>query len=179
MDALVDAFTARTAMGLEGAYALWSRELYGVARHALGDDALAEDCVHDALLRVWHAPNRFEGNRQMLRAYLLACVRNEAIATLRSRARRAAREQRAFERAPDEFILAPAFDPVEAERLHAALARLPVEQRAALELAYFGYKTHVEVAAELGVALGTIKSRISLAMRKLSLELAEPRAPRT
>jgi RNA polymerase sigma-70 factor (ECF subfamily) len=145
--------------------------LYAVARHALADAALAEDCVHDALLRVWRSPNRFEGNDLMLRAYLIACVRNEATAILRSRTRRDARERKAvaLEVVPDAEPLA---DPVEAARLRAALERLPAEQRAALELAYYGHKTHVEVAAELGVALGTIKSRISLGMRKLHVDLS-------
>jgi RNA polymerase sigma-70 factor (ECF subfamily) len=172
MDALVHAFAAREPAGLEGAYALWSRELYAVARSALRDGALAEDCVHDALLRVWRAPNRFEGNRSMLRAYLLASVRNEAIATLRSRSRRDDRERKALRLAEAPVDDAPAVDPVEAERVRAALARLSLDQRTALEAAFYGYKTHVEIAASLGVPLGTIKSRIASAMRKLYVELA-------
>jgi RNA polymerase sigma-70 factor (ECF subfamily) len=66
----------------------------------------------------------------------------------------------------------PVVDPVETQRLQSALARLPEEQRKALALAYYGNKTQVEIANELGVPLGTIKSRISMAMRKLQVELA-------
>jgi RNA polymerase sigma-70 factor (ECF subfamily) len=171
MDALVDDFTARRPAGLEEAYALWARVLFSVARAAVNDDAWAEDCVHDALVRVWRAPNHFAGNRAMLRAYLIACVRNESIATLRSQSRRDARESRAARLEPEAAVDAPVADPVEAQRLRAALERLPADQRTALERAYYGNRTHVEIAAELGVPLGTIKSRIAMAMRKLQTEL--------
>jgi RNA polymerase sigma factor (sigma-70 family) len=172
MDELVDAFAARRTSGLEQVYALWSRLFYSVARHAISDSASAEDCVHDALLRVWRAPNRFSGNREMLKAYLITCVRNESLTMLRSDTRRDARELKAARLAPVSTIDPPVVDPVETQRLQGALGRLPEEQRAALTLAYYGNKTHVEIANELGVPLGTIKSRISLAMRKLQTELA-------
>jgi RNA polymerase sigma-70 factor (ECF subfamily) len=179
MDALVDDFAARRPAGLEQAYALWSRELFSVARHAALDNAEAEDCVHDALLRVWRTPNRFSGNRVMLKAYLIACVRNESIALVRSRGRRAARELRAVRLSPESNIEMPLVDPVEAERLRGALMRLPPDQRIALERAYYGNKTHVEVAEELGVPLGTIKSRIAMAMRKLQIQLGSMPEART
>jgi RNA polymerase sigma-70 factor (ECF subfamily) len=171
-DALVERFEAREPGGLEEAYALWSRELFASARHVLHDAAAAEDCVHGALMRVWRSPNRFSGDRRLLRAYLLMCVRNEALSTLRSENRRAARELRAVRLAPDLVEPEPENDPVEAERLKAALARLPDDQRKALESAYYGNKTHVQIASETGIPLGTIKSRIAMAMRKLQSELA-------
>ncbi len=172
VDPLVEDFAARRPAGLETAYALWARLFVSVAHHALADRARAEDCVHDALLRVWRAPNRFEGNRAMLKAYLAASVRNEALAILRSQGRRDARELRAVRLVPETSVDPPAVDPVESARLRGALARLPEEQRIALELAYYGYKTHVQISEQLGAPLGTIKSRIAMAMRKLHAELA-------
>ncbi len=172
MDELVDDFIARRPSGLEKAYELWSRVLVSVARHSISDGGRAEDCVHDALIRVWRMPNRFQGNREMLKAYLIASVRNESLTMLRSQGRRDARELRAARLAPVATVDPPMVDPVETQRLQSALARLPEEQRNALDLAYYGNKTHVEIAAELGVPLGTIKSRISMAMRKLQAELA-------
>ncbi len=170
----MDDFAARRPAGLETAYALWARLFVSVAHHVLDDRTRAEDCVHDALLRVWRAPNRFEGNRAMLKAYLAASVRNEALALLRSQSRRDARELRSARLAPEATVEPPAVDPVESERLRAALARLPDEQRVALELAYYGNKTHVQISQELGAPLGTVKSRIAMAMRKLHAELAVP-----
>ena len=171
MDALVDAFVDRQPEGLEEAYALWSRDFFGVARHAVADSSLAEDCVHDALVRVWRSPNRFAGDRTMLRAYLMAAVRNEALSVLRTRSRRTAREE-TFARLTEAPHDDPAaIDPVEAARVRAAIARLPEDQRAALTHAFYGNKTHVEVARDLDAPLGTIKSRIAAAMRKLQRDL--------
>lgn len=172
MDALVDDFSARRPGGFDRAYALWSRVLFSVARHVLGDDARAEDCVHDALLRVWNARNTFEGDRAMLRGYLIASVRNHAIASSRSESRRAARELRAARLSPQMSDDAPVVDPVETQRVRDALARLPDEQRTAIVHAYYRNQTQAEISQELGVPLGTIKSRIAMAMRKLQTELA-------
>jgi len=62
MEELVEAFAARSLSGLEQVYALWSRLFFSVARHAISDSARAEDCVHDALMRVWRSPSRFTGS---------------------------------------------------------------------------------------------------------------------
>ena len=179
MDDLVEAFAARRPSGLEQAYALWSRLFFSVARHVISDSERAEDCVHDALLRVWRGPNRFVGNRQMLKAYLITCVRNESLGIVRREGRRDDREFKAARLAPVTSVDPPVVDPVETQRLQAALARLPEEQRTALTFAYYGNKTHVEIAQELNVPLGTIKSRISMAMRKLQTELASPEGSRS
>jgi RNA polymerase sigma factor (sigma-70 family) len=179
MDELVEAFAARRPSGLEQVYALWSRLFFSVARHVIPDSALAEDCVHDALVRVWRSPNRFNGNREMLKAYLVSCVRNESLGVVRREGRRDARELKAARLAPLTSVDPPVVDPVETQRLQAALGRLPEEQRTALALAYYGNRTHVEIAQELNVPLGTIKSRISMAMRKLHTELASPGASRS
>jgi len=63
-------------------------------------------------------------------------------------------------------------DFVENRRVREALAQLPEDQRKAVLLAYFGGKTHVEIAKELNQPLGTVKSRISLGLRKLGLALS-------
>lgn len=179
MDELVEAFAGRSPSGLEQAYALWSPLFLGVARHIISDRGRAEDCVHDALVRVWRAPNRFSGNREMLKAYLVTCVRNEALTILRSESRHDARARKAVRLTPVTTVDPPVVDPVETKRLQDALARLPEEQRIALTLAYYGNKTQVEIAKELDAPLGTIKSRISMAMRKLQVELASPEGSRS
>jgi RNA polymerase sigma-70 factor (ECF subfamily) len=181
MDPLVEDFVARRATALEQAYALWATLFVSVAHHVVRELPAAQDCVHDALLRVWRGPNRFSGDRDALRAYLATCVRNEALMALRSNARRGSREERAARLSPiaanDDPVAV--VDPVESERLRSALDRLPEEQRAALTLAYYGNKTHVEIAERLGEPLGTIKSRIASAMRKVRTELATPGGSRS
>ncbi len=168
---MVADFLAQTSGGLERVYRAYGPALYSAARHVLGNDEDAQDCVHDALLRLWERSASYRPERGSLRAYLLVCVRNEAIARLRN----AARHLRIEERAARSELPAYEFDVsdrAEQERLRHAVAALPAEQRAALELAYFGRLTHVQVAERLGVPLGTIKSRLAFALRKLSAALA-------
>jgi len=103
----------------------------------------------------------------MLKAYLVTCARNESLGMVRREGRRDARELKAARLAPVTSVDPPVLDRVEPQRLQHALGCLPEEQRTALTLAYYGNKTHVEVAQELNVPLGTIKSRISMAMRSI------------
>src|SRR5580658_1296347 len=117
---LANEFAARSRDALAHAYERYGRLLYTVARNALGDGAQAEDCVHDALLRVWRMPNSYRAERGPLRAFLTSCVRNEAMTMLRCSGRRAAREERAVRLEPVRVQTLEVADPVEAARLREA-----------------------------------------------------------
>ena len=89
--------------------------------------------------------------------------------------------QRAARPEPEDLPWGPEAEPdqqealemaQETERLGAALALLPEAQRALIEKAYFGELTHTEIAAETGLPMGTIKSRIRLALDKLRAQLS-------
>lgn len=171
-EALAANFAARRPAALGAAYERYAIQLCSVARAVLHDPADAEDCVHDALLRVWRTPDSYRPERGSLHAFLIGCVRNEAMSRLRSAGRRIEREKKAFRLEPVGDIAAPV-DHVEAARVRAALARLPEEQRAALESAFFANLSQREIAEKFGVPLGTVKSRVALGMRKLQRELRE------
>ena len=164
--AMVSDFVRGTTGGLESVYAAYRRPLYSVALRVLGNEDEAQDCVHDALLRIWQRPGSYRPGSGSLRSYLLVSVRNEALTRRRNATRHSLIEERAAqdERPTYEFAVN---DPVERARLQSALQALPAEQKAALELVYFGHLTHAEVAERLGAPLGTIKSRVALALRKL------------
>ena len=171
---MVADFVAGKSSGLEAVYRAYGRPLYSVARNVLANDDDAQDCVHDALVRLWQRPGSYDPQRGPLRSYLLVSVRNEALTRRRNSARHAIIEERAAQPggAPFTYELEMS-DPVERERLRCALAELPQEQKGALELAYFGQLTHVQVAQRLGVPLGTTKSRIAMALRKLNAALTQ------
>jgi RNA polymerase sigma-70 factor (ECF subfamily) len=175
-DGLTADFIARRPEGFTRAYERYASDLVSVARHVLGERAAAEDCVHDALLRVWRKPDSYRAERGALRSFLITCVRNQAMTMLRSSTRRSDRERTSFrlEAAAEPEITVG--DHVEVTRLRTAMQHLPSDQRVALEYAYFGNKTQSQIAHDLGVPLGTIKSRIAHAMRKLAAELREPEA---
>jgi len=172
-DALAAGFIARQPTALGAAYERYAVELCSVARAVLRSAADAEDCVHDALLRVWRTPASFRPERGSLRAFLIVCVRNEAMSRLRGTGRRLERERRAarLEPVPDRE---PSFvDPVEAVRVRSALERLPAEQRVAVEKAFFENLSQRQIAEKLDLPLGTVKSRVMLGVRKLRDELRE------
>jgi RNA polymerase sigma-70 factor (ECF subfamily) len=169
-EALAAAFAAKERWAFDEAYARFGRLLYSTAYHVLGNAEDAQDCVHDALTRVWRSPDSYTRSRGAVRSFLTVCVRNEAITRLRSKTRRRKLEERVAAE-PQEHHELEASDVIEHDRLRAALRTLPPEQRKPLELAYFGYKTHVEIARELNEPLGTIKSRIALGLRKLGAAL--------
>lgn len=168
---MAHAFAGREAWAFAEAYRRFGNLLYSVALNVLGAPQDAEDCVQDVLLRVWRRPGAFASQRGSVRAFLVVCVRNDAISRARSGARRARLAERAAQYASlDEE---PEIDDfVEQRRVREAIAQLPPEQRQALVLAFFQGKTHVQIAQELGQPLGTVKSRISLALRKLGLALS-------
>ncbi|HTA40156.1 MAG TPA: sigma-70 family RNA polymerase sigma factor [Candidatus Acidoferrales bacterium] len=173
-DRLATAFAARERGAFDEAYKRYGALLYSTAYNVLGNADDAQDCVHDALARVWRSPNAYSRARGAVRSFLVVCVRNEAISRLRSQGRRTRLADR-LAAEPQEHDELDVVDVVERDRLRAAMSGLPPEQRAPIELAYYGGKTHVEVAAELGEPLGTVKSRIALGLRKLAAALGARR----
>jgi len=163
--ALERAFAARERWAFDEAYDRYSGLLYSAAYNVLHAREDAEDCVHDALLRVWNNPSAYTTERGRLRSFLAVCVRNAAISRIRAMQTRAGAQRRAGVEPEAEYVEFP--DVIEQSRLRAAIAALPDEQREPLLLAYYGYKTHVEIADALATPLGTIKSRIAQAVRRL------------
>lgn len=133
--------------------------------------ALAEECAQDVLATLWQKSHLFDPTRASVATWVFTIARNRRI----DAARRAARPE------PEDLPWGPEAEPdqqealemaQETERLGAALALLPEAQRALIEKAYFGELTHTEIAAETGLPMGTIKSRIRLALDKLRAQLS-------
>ncbi|HKE36051.1 MAG TPA: sigma-70 family RNA polymerase sigma factor [Candidatus Baltobacteraceae bacterium] len=171
---LAAGFAAHEAWAFEEAYRRYGHLLYSTAYNVLGNADDAGDAVHDALARVWRSHNAYSRARGALRSFLTVCVRNEAISRRRAQSRRLRLEDR-LAAEPEQHDELPSDDPIERDRLRSAMRQLPEEQRAPLELAYFEGKTHTEIANELHVPLGTIKSRIATGLRKLAAALGGTR----
>jgi RNA polymerase sigma-70 factor, ECF subfamily len=170
----------RVAEGDERALAaLYDRTspwVYGLALRILKDPAAAEEVVLDVYLQVWRRAGAFSRERGSPASWLLTIARTRAIDRLRAGTARREREARfepAFD-APGDAV-DPASEAAEGERrsiVHRALRSLPAEQKRAIELAYFGGLTHVEIAERLGEPLGTVKTRIRLGISKLRESLS-------
>jgi RNA polymerase sigma-70 factor (ECF subfamily) len=164
------AFAAHEGWAFGEAYRQYASLLYSAAYNVLGNADEAKDSVADALARLWRSPRAYSTERGSLRSFLVVCVRNEAISRRRRQARRVRLEER-LAAMPTEHEELRLPDPIERDRVRRALLALPVEQRTALELAYYEGKTQSEIAAELQEPLGTVKSRIKHGLRKLGLAL--------
>ena len=173
----------RAAAGDEQAFAgLYDESsglVHSVALRILGNAADAEEVTLEVYTHVWRSAGDFDAGRGSVCAWLAMLARSRAIDRFRSGATRRTCEREL----PAAFaIVDPGILPDEAgsanERrrfIQAALGTLSAEQRQAIELAYFSGLSHSELAVKLGQPLGTVKTRIRLAMMKLR-ELLEPLA---
>jgi RNA polymerase sigma-70 factor, ECF subfamily len=168
---LANAFAAKAEGALEEVYRRYAALLRTAARHVLGAESDTEDCVHDALMRIW-SRQKYCSGRGSLRAFLAVCVRNEAISRRRSLNRLAVLEQRTASEVLNIDAGDLGVDAADRITVRAALATLPRAQRDVVELAYWGRYTQAEIATKLAVPLGTIKRRASLGLRKLARTLA-------
>jgi RNA polymerase sigma factor (sigma-70 family) len=149
---------------------------YRLARRIAGNDALAEDAVQEAFAGLWRDPAAYAPEQGSVRAWLLGVTHHKSVDLVRSESsQQRLQNAHAAERALDP----PADDPAEqawagirAGTVRAALADLPEAQRHALALAYFGGYTQREIAELTGVPLGTVKTRIFAAMRRLEARLS-------
>jgi RNA polymerase sigma-70 factor (ECF subfamily) len=127
---------------------------------------LAEECAQEVMATLWNKAHMFDGSKASVSTWIFTIARNRRIDMIR-KLRRPEPEDLPWgpEDAPsaaDTIALQQ-----ETEILGRALAELPSKQRQLIERAYFGDLTHSEIASETGLPLGTIKSRIRLALDRL------------
>jgi RNA polymerase sigma-70 factor (ECF subfamily) len=167
------AFAQREAWAYEAAYLQFGSRLYSCAIRVLRNTEIAQECVHDVMFRLWRRGDAYTPKRGALEAFLVTCVRNDALARVRDGKRRREIDRRI----EVEFAAAgePTVDddPIERAHLRTLVESLAPAQTRAIDMAYYRGMTHVEIAAELEEPVGTIKSRLSSALRALRLALAK------
>ncbi len=169
---LIGRVAARDTEAFEILYRRYAPAAYGVALRVLRQPVLAEDVVHDAFLAVWTGPEAYDPSRGSFRTFLLSLVHHRAVDGVRREERLRSREQRANpEPPPGEDVMESVVEEADLadrrRRVREALAALPPEQRRLVELMYFRGWTQSRIAREEGVPLGTVKSRVFAAMRRL------------
>ena len=167
---LVDRIAAGDDRALAAALDGLGGAVFSAALQVLCDRAAAEDVVQDVFVGLWCHPERYDGARGSLRAYLVTCGRHRAHDLLRSELRRIGREERLDRLTPRPRQPSPleqVGDADTASAVHAAVRLLPPEQQQVVELAYFRGLSYREVAQATGLAEGTAKSRVRLALAKL------------
>ncbi|MGI9666670.1 MAG: sigma-70 family RNA polymerase sigma factor [Acidimicrobiia bacterium] len=169
------AITDQDQDALRTAYDLYSGAVNGVAIGILKDPHLAADITQDVFVRLWRNPSRFDPSRGSLVAFLRMDAHGRSLDMLRSRRSterrdRADHQLRSSEHAPGTEELA--MNSVTASAVQEALMTLPTEQRTPIAMAYFDGYSYREVADQLNVPEGTIKSRIRTGMARLKTTLA-------
>lgn len=165
---------ARVATGdrtaFEELYRRYARSVLGLALRRIGDRGRAEDALQETFTSIWRSARRYDPDRGPVAPWLYTVARNTVTDSLR----------RAPEAAVGEVPDVPEAGPGPAEQtedgwiawqVHRAVALLPDHERTVIELAYWGGLSQSEVAAFLGIPLGTVKTRTRSALARLAGEL--------
>lgn len=137
-------------------------------------DALAEDLIQDVMIAVWNRAGQFDPAKASLATWIYSIARNRRIDVAR-------RDRRIEFDGEDPVLVTDEADDgfhrlaglQDTRRVRAAMEALPEDQARVLRLSFYEDKAHSEIAAELRLPLGTVKSRIRLAMEKLRLALGD------
>ncbi|CAN5903670.1 sigma-70 family RNA polymerase sigma factor [soil metagenome] len=170
---------ANPELDLRAAYNAHGAELYRFAHRQLGDGGAAQDVVQESFLRAWRASASFDPEVASLRTWLFAITRNVVIDQVRRVAIRPW-QQRPDPLPPDQSPAA-----ADAERrgidegvldawvVEEALRRITAEHRVAIVATHLHERPYDEVAAELDIPVGTLRSRVFYGLRALRLALEE------
>jgi RNA polymerase sigma-70 factor, ECF subfamily len=156
---------------LQRAYREHAGRVLALALRIVRSREEAEDVVQDTFLEVWRRAQDYDAERGEFSAWIVTMARSRCLDRVR-RAR--VRVRHAQSAAPGEPAETPDSQLVSSQhgaQVRSALARLPEEQRRALELAYFEGLTQQQIAERTKAPLGTVKTRLRLALEKLSPEL--------
>lgn len=160
---------------LEAVYDRYGRQAFALARRILADEQLAQDVVQEVFLTIWRNPARYDGQRGGLGSWLLAMTHHKSVDQVRreenQRRRRVELDAASGEESDDPEVPEEVWKTLRSERVRNALGDLPVAQREALVLAYFGGHTQREIAGLTGVPLGTVKTRMLAGMRRMQHNL--------
>ncbi len=159
------ALLARVARGdqaaFEAVYEGVVPSVFGLVRRVVRDPAQSEEVTQDVLLEVWRTASRFEAAKGGAMTWVMTLAHRRAVDRVRSAQAAAQREARAATAEADPQDAAEAaLDRIDRERVRRCLGALTELQREAVTLAYYSGYTYQQVAGLLGVALGTVKTRM-------------------
>jgi RNA polymerase sigma-70 factor, ECF subfamily len=163
----------REENALKSIYKRYESLLRTVIFRVVRDESEVDDVLHDVLLQVWELGDRYKPNENGLRGLLVTFARRRSYDRLRRRAayRRATENLKTDFDNPLTFEIAPKSNQVEmhdlSELLKRAIQELPEAQKEVIDLAFFKGMSQREIAAKRLISLGTVKTRLHLAQRKL------------
>jgi len=168
---IVSLLREQPAVGIAALYDRYGRLVFSVAFRVVQDHGAAEEITQDVFLRCWRTIEHYRPEQSGLSTWLLTITRNRSVDELRSRRGKEARREVSDELL-DGLLLDPRLDEgLIRDEIRQALSGLPVAQREVVELAFWGGLTRHEIADQLDLPLGTVHTRLRLAMDKLRVSL--------
>ena len=180
-ESLIRLIANRQNEALSELYDRYNRLVFSLALHTVGDQALAEEITQDVFFRIWEKAKTYQPEQAKVSTWLTNIARNRSIDMIRRRGVRPEGHQIGWmDLTPNSVPKTEGRQPEEnaqinlnARKVRIAVTSLPTEQKEALGLAFFWGYSHSQIAKELGEPLGTVKTRIRLAMQKLRQILQE------
>lgn len=173
---LIERITLKDSNALKLIYERYERPIYTFAYRIVKDEMLAEEVLQELFLRIWNAAEKYDEDQGKLSSWMFTLTRNIAIDGLRRRQTRTSQqvvESEQLNRTPDGVM--DTESAVEAkmigEQVREAIWKLTPDQHQVVELIYFGGYTQQEVSERCNIPLGTVKSRVRLAMKVLKSQL--------
>lgn len=176
-DDIVGTLLLRAGRGDQSAFGELYDEIapmvHGVVLKVVRDPAMSEEVTQEVFVELWRLAARFDGTKGTARSWAATLAHRRAIDRVRSEQASRDRQDRDAQRVapPHDVVASEVETTLDVARVRRALAQLSDLQREAVELAYFGGHTYREVAVLLGVAEGTVKSRIRDGLIRLRDEL--------
>jgi RNA polymerase sigma factor (sigma-70 family) len=166
-DELVDLLLQKSKKAFERLYDDYSAALYGLAYKILKEEELAEDALQETFVRIWRKIHTYDSSKGRLFTWMLNISRNICIDMLRANESRKTSQTSSIEDFSFDQKGPSTSTQVEHIGLREIVDGLPQEQQFVIDLIYFKGYTQAEVAEEFNIPLGTVKSRVRLAMNHL------------
>lgn len=170
---LLQSISLEEKEALEALYSRYSSSVYSLAMFMLKRQALAEEVTQDIFLNIWLKAGSYKADRGAPKAWIMSVAHHKIIDVIRAGRRHVAVSEPAdyetLEAMPSSWASTEeqVEQNLERERILKALSGLPESQREVIMLAYFGGYSQSEMAHKLKQPLGTVKTRVRLAMQKL------------
>ena len=149
-------------------YDNYSKGLYGIVMKIVRTDPPAEDVMQDAFVKIWKSVANYDTSKGTLFTWLLNVARNTAIDRIRSAEYRKGKGSYDIDNQLKALDISVHNNPsMEYIGVREIVNKLKIEHRQVIELAYFGGYTQTEIAEELSIPLGTVKTRVKMAMGQL------------
>lgn len=164
---IIDLLQQKDKRVIETLYDQYAPNLYGIVLHIVREESLAEDVIQEAFVKIWKNGDRYQPEKGTLFTWMLNITRNTAIDHLRKLEKRGRGKIQSLEN--DVVIGTAALQSLNPNHigLRDIVDKLDEKYRQIIELAYFRGYTQSEIQEELDIPLGTVKTRLRIAMREL------------